>query len=240
MAGSSVTELADMRVSHWVAEDRARKEHNVPPQLSTPPDRRVITISRQYGAGGHSVAELIAKNLGPKWEIWDKEIVDEVAKGAKVRTALVSALDEHSLSREEEILRYLTNCWGISPETYYKHLVQVLLALGQQGDKIIIGRGSSFVLRNALRVRLCATEAFRIKNVRTREELSEADARSRIAQVEAERARFISTFFHRNVNDPAAYDLIVHVDRVGLEPAAAAITAAMQAICAKTPAVARG
>jgi cytidylate kinase len=120
----------------------------------------------------------------------------------------------------------------MTPEHYYRHLVEVLLALGQQGNKIIIGRGANFVLRRAIRVRLCATEAFRIHSIMKRENVSDNEARNRITRVEAERSRFINSFFHRDVKDPSEYDLIVNVDRIGFEPAAAAIVAAMHAICA--------
>jgi cytidylate kinase len=124
----------------------------------------------------------------------------------------------------------------MSPESYYRHLVEVLLALSQQGDKIIIGRGANFVLKDALRVRLCASEHYRIQAIMARESLTEADASARIAHVEAERSRFVNSFYHRDVNDPSAYDLIVNVDRIGLEPAAASITAAMDAMCASAAA----
>jgi len=224
-----MAELANFRITEWIAEEKARRQTSAP---AIPADRRVITISRQYGAGGHAIAELAANLLGPQWHIWDKEIVDEVAKSAKVRTSLVSALDEHSQSRLEEILRYVSNRWDVNPEHYYKHLVEVLLALAQQGDKIIVGRGANFVLRHALRVRLCATEPYRMRTIMKREGFTDVEAKARIASVEADRSGFISSFFHHDVNDPTAYDLIINVDRVGNEAAAVAIVGAMEAICA--------
>jgi len=233
MAANTVIELANLRVAQWLAEERTRKDVSLPasrPEIA--PEQRVITISRQYGARGHSIADCVAQRLGPDWEIWDREIVDEVAKRANVRSALVSAFDEHSISPEEEILRYLTNSWKMSPETYFRHLVQVLLAISRQGNKIIVGRGSSFVLKNALHIRLCASDTYRIKAIMDGEKLSEEDARARMAKVEIERSRFVKSFFHHNVNDLADYDMVIHVDRVGLDAAAAAIAAAMEARCA--------
>lgn len=225
-----MADLVNFRVLQWETEEKERKERAA---SAAPPERRVITISRQYGAGGHSIAELIAKRLGPKWTIWDKEIVDEVSKSANVRAPLVAALDEHSKGRLAEILHQMSQRWELSPEEYYKHLVEVLLALSQQGNKVIIGRGANFVLRKAFRVRLCASERFRAWSIGQREGVTADQARLRIAQVEAERSRFVRSFFHRDVDDPSEYDLILNsVDRIGFEAAATAIAATMEVISA--------
>lgn len=230
-----MAELANYRIIQWIAEERARMERASPP---TPPEQRVVTISREYGAGGHAVAELAAGMLGDRWSIWDREIVDEVARSARVRTSLISALDERAHSRLQELLQHLSNRWELAPEHYYRHLAEVIVALSQQGDKIIIGRGANFLLRSALRVRLCASQSYRVKEIMRREDVSEEAARTRIARTEAERARFVQAFFHRNVNDPSEYDIVVHVDRVGIGPAAASIAAAMEMRRAKAaPAV---
>jgi cytidylate kinase len=232
MAGNSVAELAHLRVGQYVAEQRARNEHehDIPAPSSSSPEKRVITISRQYGAGGHTVAELIARQLGGEWEIWDQELVDAVAKKANVRAALVSTLDEHSISRVEEFLRYVTNFWSITPEAYHRHLVQVLLALSQQGNKIIIGRGANFVLKNALRVRLVASDRQRIKSIVEREKCSEPAARERMLKVESERSHFIKSVFGRDVNDISEYDLTIQIGHVRVESAAASITAALEPV----------
>jgi cytidylate kinase len=229
----SAAELAHLRVGQFVAEQMPRKEqdHDAPPPSRIPPDRRIITISRQYGAGGHTIAELVAKRLGPQWEIWDQELVDAVAKSANVRAALISTLDERALTKMEEFLRYVTNLWSITPDHYHRHLVQVLMALSQQGDKIIIGRGANYVIKNALRVRLFASELNRIKAIMERESVSEAKAKEHMARIEAERAQFVHSLYHSNVYDPAGYDLIIQADHLKPDPAAAAIAAAMQTVC---------
>ena len=44
-------------------------------------EKRIITISRQFGSGGHEVGMRLAKRLGVKF--YDKELVDLLAKDGK-------------------------------------------------------------------------------------------------------------------------------------------------------------
>lgn len=232
MGATTVAHLADQRVARWAAEERARTEGGHEPHgSSVRPCRTIITISRQFGAEGHTLAHLIAEQLGRGWEVWDKEIVDEVASRAKVRTAMVEALDEHSLTREEQILRYITNYWGISPENYHRHLIQVLLALSQQGRKIIIGRGAALVLREALNVRLYASQEYRVKGIMAAEHIDAQPAKRKMAEIDTERARFVRTHFNQDIESPLHYSMMLQVDRLGRDVAATTVVSAMRAIC---------
>ena len=41
-------------------------------------EKRIITISREYGSGGRQVGLMVAKRLG--MEFYDKELIDAAAK----------------------------------------------------------------------------------------------------------------------------------------------------------------
>jgi hypothetical protein len=56
----------------------------------------VITISRQYGAGGSEVARLIAARLG--WSVVDNEIIDRVAERAGLSPVDVARQEERAPS----------------------------------------------------------------------------------------------------------------------------------------------
>src|SRR5664280_2969307 len=56
----------------------------------------VITIARQYGAGGSIVAAMVAERLGA--DLVDKSLVAEVARRAQLPTESVVAEDEHASS----------------------------------------------------------------------------------------------------------------------------------------------
>ena len=54
----------------------------------------VITISRQFGAGGITVGEIVAQKLGYKF--FDNEIIQMLAKEAKVSTHWVEDLEKEA------------------------------------------------------------------------------------------------------------------------------------------------
>jgi cytidylate kinase len=223
---SDLSQLADFRASQWLLMERVRREQEHETD-SEPYDheRATITISREYGAGGHTVAAKVAERLGPDWQIVDREIVDEVARSAKVRAQYVEGFDEHHPSHVEQLLRYLTNYWGLSPDKYYRHLVEVLLATGQRGRTIIIGRGANFVLPKALKVRLCASEPYRVAVIAHRDELSNDVALARIHEIDKQRAAFVHTVFGKTIDSPAEYDMVLRTDRMSTD--AASICAAV-------------
>ncbi|HMV33726.1 MAG TPA: cytidylate kinase family protein, partial [Gemmatimonadales bacterium] len=65
----------------------------------------LITLSRQYGAGGSEVARLVADALG--WSVLDNEIVDRVAQRAGVAPEVVAREDERAPTFVERLARAL-------------------------------------------------------------------------------------------------------------------------------------
>ena len=114
---------------------------------------RIITVSRQFGSGGRSVAKLIAEKLG--WKYYDKELVKKIAAE--------SGLAE-SLHPRQRRVRCSTNSflfnWAMSAESGRNpgtlpvsdqlYIVQnnVIRDLAQQGNCVIVGRCSDYILRD--------------------------------------------------------------------------------------------
>ena len=57
----------------------------------------VVTISRQFGAGGHTLGKLVADKLG--YSFVDEEIIQRVAKKARVSTNWNSLLSTKLMRR---------------------------------------------------------------------------------------------------------------------------------------------
>jgi cytidylate kinase len=63
----------------------------------------LITISRQYGAGGSEVAALVAGTLG--WRVVDNELVERVAARAGLTTEDVAQREERVPTFIERLAR---------------------------------------------------------------------------------------------------------------------------------------
>jgi len=128
-----------------------------------------LIISREKGAGGNTVARLVGKRLG--WQVFNNEIVDEIAQKAHVRRQLIESLDERDLETIQDIIQdaigQLLNPEEIGTSDYLVYLKQVVLALGHQGDVIIVGHGARFILPGqfGLCVRMVAPIETRIRRI---------------------------------------------------------------------------
>lgn len=221
---------ADRRVTEWFLRERARRSRREPAAGAPAKPKPVITLSRQYGAGGHTIAEKLLETLGAEWQVWDRQIIDQIAENAQIRREMVEALDERTQGWIDQFVKNVLGAQVMEIHGYRKHLVQVLLALGQQGHKILIGRGANFVLRNALNVRLHASVEYRAQAVMRLENIGHEEALRRIQRVDHERAEFTRSVFDRDIEDPTGYDMVIQTDTLGIEAAVAAIAAAARSL----------
>lgn len=184
-----------------------------------------VLVSRDKGAGGHEVAKLVGQRLG--WEVFDRQIVDAIAQRTQMREHLIESLDERTRGGLEEFLRdVLTR--EIGPTNYLLHLRRVLLTLGQQGDVVIVGRGSEYVLpgRFGLRARMVAPLDVRVERIAKAEGLALEAAEALVRRVDQQRKDFIRSHFQRDTRDPLHYDLVVNTGALSAEGTAEIVLAA--------------
>jgi CMP/dCMP kinase len=196
----------------------------------------IVTISREFGAGGSSVAGLVAAELGA--DVVDKKLIEEVAKRLSIRPSDVEAEDERPRTLLERLVRSFSTLEpGLGagwvppyPDPLFDarkeiiHLTeQVIREVADTGNVVIVGRGAGFVLHErpgVFRVFLRAPSAARVKVVMTRDGLSEPDARRKMHETDSNRAAYIKQLYGRDWCDPDEYDLVVNTGRVSYATAA--------------------
>jgi cytidylate kinase len=210
------------------ARDRARQERTtVPSRLKY----RFVTVSRDTGTGGDEIARMLAARLN--WHVFDKEILDYVARNSHVRQNLVTALDERGESLiHDTVERFLRMAEGGSfgVEDYYESLVKALCYLADRGEAVIVGRGANFVLRHerdGLHVRLVGSAELRAERLADRWKIPSEEARRRMHQRDAARRAFIRHHFKQEIDDPHGYDLVFNTDHLSPEQVASSIAAAI-------------
>lgn len=169
----------------------------------------LITISREMGSGGRPIAELVVKKLGGHWRLYHKDLIEKIAKEAKLEKKLIEEIDEKKRSAVEEITLDLFGKKYARLTTYYKSLVRVLTEIGQRGHAVIIGRGANFLFPHALNVRIICQMQQRIKWEMEFEKLSRIQAVNRIKQSDQKRGEFIRALFHHDIKKAHHYDLVM-------------------------------
>ena len=127
---------------------------------------RIITLSREYGAGGHSVGQRVAAELGI--EFYDRDIIRNSAEALGIDPALLEA-EEEAISRREAFIRSINPISYDQKDAIYNAESDVILKLAARGPCLILGRCADTVLRDAgvpsLDVFLFADEAHRAARV---------------------------------------------------------------------------
>ena len=187
-----------------------------------------LLISREKGAGGNAVARLVGKRL--RWQVFNNEIVDEIAQKAHVRRQLIESLDERDRATIQDTIGQLLNPGEIGTSDYLVYLKQVVLTLGHQGDVIIVGHGARFILpaQFGLCVRMIAPIEARTRRIADKARLRLEAARIEIERIDRERVKLIRRHFGHDVTDPLSYDLIINTAAISVEAAAEIVLTAFQ------------
>ncbi len=186
-----------------------------------------ITISRDVGAMGDAVASEIASRL--KWKVYDKEIVDYIAKHSRVRHNLVDQMDEKTQSLLQDsvsrLLRVLQGQPGLSKEEYHIALINTLAALAAKGSAILLGHGGAFVLQEqpGLHVRITASLSERVKRLSKRWNMPMDKTRRSVRKTDVQRRDFIRHHFNQDRDDARFYHLVFNTDHLALDHIVAAI-----------------
>jgi cytidylate kinase len=187
----------------------------------------VVTVSRNFGALGKEVAQLLADTLEVR--CCDRYILQEVARRANVDEKLVHALDEHISHIDDHWWKGLLQKNTFSYEEYYEHLVKTVFSITLRGG-VIIGRGANLILgpQRAFRVRIVGSPEKCAERVAARENISMDEARQKVLSVDRERAEYIQKLYETDIDDPTSYDLVLNSDRLNRVELVELILHAMQ------------
>lgn len=193
----------------------------------------IITISRQYGAGGSDVARRVAEALD--WRVVDNELIDRVASRAGLPAEEVARREERAPGFVERLTRALARSSPESfpapadkvPEPEEATLVRitesVVAEIAAEGRVVLVGRSGPAVLRAehaALHVRLVAPEEFRLHRIIAEGRSVAGDAERVMRDSDANRARYLKQYYGLDWSDPTNYHMVLNTGKLGLDGAA--------------------
>lgn len=190
----------------------------------------VITISRQLGSGGATIARAVASELG--FHLLDRELVDLIARELPASPEAARMLDERAYGwATSVVLSVLQAIQGqtVTAETYNYVAAQVIRGAAAHQDVVILGRAAQVILGKrpgSLHVHVVASIEERVPRIAARDAIDSAEARRRIRESDDERGRHVHSLSQRDWGDPLLYDLVINTDRLTPEKGAALVTAA--------------
>jgi cytidylate kinase len=192
----------------------------------------VITISRQYGAGGSAVAGLVSRALG--WSVVDNEFIEAVSRKAGVSREEAAKQDERGPSFAERLAKALVASAevplipaapteNLDEPSLVKATEMVVAEIARMGRVVLVGRAAVAVLGRhpeALHVLLVAPKPFRTRVIMERLGVEEKAATRAINDTDGRRARYHKTYYQRDWADPVNYHLVLNTGSLGYQGAA--------------------
>jgi cytidylate kinase len=201
------------------------------PETAREPQPLAITISREVGAGGRTIAELLGQRLTAAekrpatspWAVFDANLARHVLEDHKLPPNLERFITEDArlLPVEaivEEVLGLHPSAW-----TLVQHTTQSILRLAGLGRTILVGRGANIItasLPNVFHVRLVAPLATRIRHTAKFYHLSETEASKFVREQDQARRRYVRRHFNCEIDDPTLYDVTLNTGRLDFARAA--------------------
>ena len=217
----SIHHLIEEQVRRWEASRKSAREE--PGGRSA--GGLAVTISRLPGCSSREIAEQVAGRLG--FDLFDTEIITQVAESSHLSTTVLRSLDERANSWVAEVIAALTLQ---EHGDFFAHLSRVLLTLAQHGGTVILGRGAGFLIPpdRCLRVLLVAPLDARIRRYAEKHRLSAEEAERQVVRIESDRRAYVRKYFHVELLDPTRFDLVLNPTHLSIEGIVTTIMAAWE------------
>ena len=170
----------------------------------------VITISREFGSGGHSIGQKVAEELGIPF--YDGEIVERVAKESGYAKDVIENDGEYA-SRWGHYINTnpYANYAPLPQDNMFSIQCSIIRELAAKGPCVIVGRCADYVLAEedveTLNVFIHADYAHRIARIKERYGETDIPVEKRLKKKDKGRATYYKFYTDRHWGDFKNYNL---------------------------------
>ena len=199
-------------------------------------DKFVITIARQYGSGGRTVGQMLAKALNV--EYYDKDLIIKASEESGINLDLFAGADEKNRGFFK---RFRKKNYGgevlppshknfNSEENLFNYQAKIIRDLADKESCIIIGRAADYILKdrdNVISVFVHAPMDFLLEQAGKKISLEGKDLERFIISTDKSRAEYYRTHTGREWTDARNYDLCLDSSKLGFDKCVEEIIAYM-------------
>lgn len=184
---------------------------------------KIICIGRQFGSGGHEIAQKLANRLGMAF--YDRNLIAMASERGGIRMSKLEPADER-----------LTNPWlyeGLNEENQktghglpasdalFQLQSQIITEAALKEDCVIVGRCGGYVLEqqqiHRLSLFVCAPFQFRVRRKMEQEQLTEKAAAALVRKQDKYRKAYYHYYTGGDWGTPDTYDLCVNSALLGID-----------------------
>lgn len=181
--------------------------------------KKIITISRQFGAGGSTIGERLARELG--YEYYNKELILTAARESNLDVDSLVQWDEKipaSFGFTQSLFDFYNRPLS---EKIFDAQKKVIRMFARNGNCVILGRNANSILKqydDTLHIFISADFNWRLERMKKKmPDLTENKIIENIKTVDKARAKYCS--YHTNTVFGMAenYDLCLNSSKLGID-----------------------
>lgn len=193
-------------------------------------EKFVITISRQFGTGGHEIGAELARRLGVK--LLDKQILNEVAKRNRVVEEAMEKIEARNPLWRDDFTNFYQNYMSKAEYDGAEHdqtshelfdaQAEAIRRIAAKESCVIVGRCGFHIFAdhpNALKIFIHSTEDCRKRRIAEKYGLDLRDAAAMVVDNDYSRELYTKTFTGKDWTDARNYDISIDVRKFGINGA---------------------
>ena len=200
-------------------------------------EKKIITISREFGSGGRTIGHQVAEKLGIPF--YDKELVEHIALESGFAPKFVEENGEHAPGRS--LLSYAFAPQGVpgvmnglsTADFLWNVQCNVIQQLAEKGPCVIVGRNADYILKDrpdAFHVFIHASMAFRADRIVRLYGESEKSPEARLQEKDKRRRINYQHYTGRTWGAAQNYDVSLCSSTIGVEECADLIVSMIHGI----------
>ena len=187
-------------------------------------EKKIITISREFGSGGRTIGHQVAEALGIPF--YDKELVEHIALESGFAPEYVEEHSEHSPGGS--IFSYAFGPHGVpgvmnglsTADFLWNVQCNVILQIAEKGPCVIVGRNADYVLKDrpdCLHAFICADMEARAERIVRLYGESEKSPQARLNEKDKRRKVNCQHYTGRTWGQSQNYDICLNSSVLGIE-----------------------
>lgn len=190
---------------------------------------KIITITRQYGSGGHNIGKALAEKLNVSF--YDKELISIAAKESGISPEVFEHADERAAnsllySLSVGLYNYGNSFSSVEDlplnDRLYISQHKIIRELAEKENFVVVGRCADYVLKdnpNVVKVFIYADIDSRVRRAVNRQEIDPARAKQAVLKADKSRANYYSFYSGQKWGLPDNYDLCINSTNLTTEQA---------------------
>ncbi|MCI8403733.1 MAG: cytidylate kinase-like family protein [Clostridia bacterium] len=179
-------------------------------------EQLIISIGREYGSGGHDIADELAKRFG--LEVYDVNILREIAVEKNLDASLLEKYDE--VPKRRFISRNVRG-YSNSPEENIANIqFEFLQKKAKEGKSfVVVGRCSETILKDykgLITIFVLADRDVKIERVSTIRKMSVAEAEATMNRHDRKRKEYHNYYCTGKWGDSRNYDISINSSKLGI------------------------